>query len=272
MMRSLWTAASGMISQQTNVDTISNNIANVNTIGYKKETAEFKSLLYQTIQERTTSANGETKPIGAQVGLGVRNSSITSIFKQGNMTETEIDTDFAIDGDGFFQVMGMDGETYYTRNGKFGWAVGNDGMLLANSDGLPVLDTYGVPIELDAAEYDMSKVTIDTNGILYYPDETGNPASLDIQIGLVQFSNPAGLTKEGDTLLAVSEASGEPVLEAESDTRKKSVIRQGYLEASNVQIVDEMVNLIVAQRAYEMNSKAIIASDEMLQQANQLKR
>ncbi len=272
MMRSLWTAASGMISQQTNVDTISNNIANVNTIGYKKETAEFKSLLYQTIQAKTTSANGETKPIGAQVGLGVRNSSITSIFRQGNITETEIGTDLAIDGKGFFQIMGADGETYYTRNGKFGWAVGTNGMLLANSDGHPVLDTYGDPIELDAEEYDLTKITIDSNGKLNYPNATNNDEPLDIQIGLVQFSNPAGLNKEGDTLLAATEASGEPVLEAESDTVEKSVIRQGWIESSNVQIVEEMVNLIVAQRAYEMKSKAIVASDEMLQQANQLKR
>ena len=168
--------------------------------------------------------------------------------------------------------MGADGETYYTRNGKFGWAVGTNGMLLANSDGHPVLDTYGDPIELDAEEYDLTKITIDSNGKLNYPNATNNDEPLDIQIGLVQFSNPAGLNKEGDTLLAATEASGEPVLEAESDTVEKSVIRQGWIESSNVQIVEEMVNLIVAQRAYEMNSKAIVASDEMLQQANQLKR
>lgn len=272
MMRSLWTAASGMISQQTNVDTISNNLANVNTIGYKKETAEFKSLLYQTIQSKTTSANGETKPVAAQIGLGVRNSAINTIFKQGNITPTEIDTDFAIDGDGFFQVMGVDGEKYYTRNGSFGWAVGNSGMVLANSDGLPVLDTYGDLIELDFTEYDISKISIDSDGFVCYEDEKNNPVSIDIQIGLAQFSNPGGLTKAGDSLYKESDASGEPIYEADSDTIKKSVIRQGYLESSNVQIVDEMVNLIVAQRAYEMNSKAITASDEMLQQANQLKR
>lgn len=115
MVRSLWTAASGMRAQQTNVDTISNNFANVNTIGYKKETNQFKSLLYQTIQAKTTSANGDTKPVGAQVGLGVKNAAITSIFKQGNINTTEVDTDFAIEGKGFFTVQGLDGETYYTR-------------------------------------------------------------------------------------------------------------------------------------------------------------
>ena len=272
MMRSLWTAASGMISQQTNVDTISNNIANVNTTGYKKETAEFKSLLYQTIQAKTTSANGETKPVGAQVGLGVRTSSITSIFEQGNMNETQVDTDFAIEGDGFFSVRGLDGETYYTRHGSFKWTVGPNGVMLANSDGLPVLDTTGVAIELDPNEYDISKVVVWGNGSICYPDEQNNAKPIGIQMALTQFSNPAGLEKEGDSLYRTSEASGDPVLEVEDDELKKSRLRQGYLEASNVQLVDEMVNLIVAQRAYEMNSKAIVASDEMLSQANNLKR
>lgn len=274
MMRSLWTAASGMIAQQTNVDTISNNIANINTTGYKKETAEFKSLLYQTIQSKTTSANGETKPVGAQVGLGVRNSSITTVFVQGTPTETGQNTDFAIVGDGFFQVEGLDGQTYYTRNGSFVWAVGSGtNMILLNKDGLPILDTNGDTIELDSEEYDMSKVSIDVNGYICYPDEENNQQQqLGVQVGLVQFPNPAGLSKEGDSLYAVSDASGEPIFEADNDNLKKSQIRQGYLEASNVQLVDEMVNLIVAQRAYEMNSKAITASDEMLQQANQLKR
>lgn len=134
MVRSLWTGATGMNAQQLNVDNISNNLANVNTTGYKTEVMEFKSLLYQTIQTKTTTANGEEKPIGAEVGLGVRNSSIMSVFTQGNMTATEIDTDFAINGDGFFAIQGEDGNTYYTRNGRFIFAVGTDGMTLTNSE------------------------------------------------------------------------------------------------------------------------------------------
>ena len=141
MMRSLWTAASGMIAQQSNVDTISHNLSNVNTTGYKSQRAEFKSLLYQNMQTRTTTANGENKPVPAQVGLGTRIASINSSYTQGAMQSTENDTDFAIDGDGFFAVRGDDGETYYTRNGCFFWAMGPTGTTLCNSDGYPVLDS-----------------------------------------------------------------------------------------------------------------------------------
>lgn len=272
MMRSLWTAASGMTSQQIAVDVIANNLANVNSTGYKTQTAQFKTLLYQTSQAITTSANGATKPVGAQVGLGVRNSAIATIFRQGNMRETEVDTDFAINGDGFFQVQDANGQILYTRNGSFTWSPMGDGaMMLCNSEGYGLLDSMGAPITLDA-EYDMSKVTIDTTGTLCYPGETGQPESLGIQIGLVQFSNPGGLEKASDSTYIETEASGPAVYEADNDEIKKSVLRQGWLEASNVNVADEMVNLIVAQRAYEMNSKAITASDEMLQQANQLKR
>ena len=271
MMRSLWTAASGMRAQQTNVDTISNNLANVNTTGYKKETAEFKSLLYQTIQAKTTSANGDIKPVGAQVGLGVKNSTITSIFKQGNITQTEVDTDFAIQGNGFFTIQDLNGEVVYTRNGSFNWATSETGVILANSDGLPVLDMDGATIEFDTEEYDVSKISIDADGRVCYPDETGNAQELGIQIGLVQFANPSGLEKQGGSLYRATEASGEPVYENEG-VLERSIVKQGYIERSNVQVVDEMVNLIVAQRAYEMNSKAITTSDEMMSQANQLKR
>ena len=122
MMRSLWTAATGMIAQQSNVDTISHNLSNVNTVGYKSQRAEFKSLLYQNMQTRTTTANGENKPVPAQVGLGTRVAAITSIYTQGAMQASENDTDFAIDGDGFFAVRAEDGNVYYTRNGSFFWA------------------------------------------------------------------------------------------------------------------------------------------------------
>lgn len=271
MVRSLWTGATGMIAQQLNVDNIANNLANVNTTGYKSEEMEFKSLLYQTIQTKSTTANMEHKPIGAEVGLGVRNSSITSIFTQGSLFETGLATDMAIDGNGFFGVRGADGNTYYTRNGHLGFAVGNEGMTLTTSDGLPVLSNSGEPIVLDSDTI-VSKVTIDKNGTLYYPDEDGNAKSLDITIGMWQFNNPAGMDKEGDSLYSVTAASGEAMNEASNTNLTKSYLKQRYLEGSNVQIADEMVNLIVAQRAYEMNSKVITTSDEMLQQANQLKR
>lgn len=270
MVRSLWSAATGMIAQQNNVDTIANNLANVNTTGYKAESNEFKSLLYQTIQTKTTTANGAQKPISAQVGLGVRNSSITSHFTQGAFLESANIFSFAIGGDGFFGIKGEDGNTYYTRNGNFNMSIGVDGMTLTDTDGHPVLDTEGNPIVVDE-DLIASRITISADGTLMYPDEDNNPQSLDIQIGLWQFQNPAGLNKVGDTLYSVTAASGEAINEADNDDVQKSTVRQGYLEGSNVQVADEMVNLIVAQRAYELNSKAITTTDEMMQTANQLK-
>ncbi len=272
MVRSLWSAASGMIAQQTNVDTIANNLANVNTTGYKTQQNQFKSLLYQDIQARTTSGNMETKPTGAQVGLGVRNAAITSVFKQGNMRDSERDTDFAIEGEGFFAVRGEDGETYYTRNGSFVWAINSgSGVTLTNSDGLKVLDTKGQPIEL-GNNYVTNRIQVDARGQICYPDKTGKTVPIGVAIGAFQFNNPTGLTKAGDSLYAVSDASGPALNEATNNQVKKSRFLQGYLEASNVQVADEMVNLIVAQRAYELNSKAITASDQMMQQANQLRQ
>ena len=272
MVRSLWTAATGMIAQQTNVDTIANNLANVNTVGYKTEVNEFRSLLYQNIQTKTTKEDGTLKPVGAQVGLGVRNSAITSIFKQGSLLDSESDSAFAVEGKGFFSIKADDGNTYYTRNGNFQWTLGVGGTnMLANMDGLPVLDSTGKPIEL-AQNYVTSRVTITQDGEICYPDEENNPQPLGIKMGLYQFSNPAGLEKEADGLFSQTAASGPAMNEATNSSLQKSNLVQGYLEGSNVQVVDEMVNMIVAQRAYELNSKAITASDEMMQQANNLRR
>lgn len=270
MMRSLWNAASGMISQQTNLDTISNNLANVNTTGYKTERNEFKSLLYQTLQKDSTNAEGEAKPVGVQVGLGVRSSAITSKFKQGPLLESEGSYDFAIEGEGFFQVQRSDGTIAYTRNGALKGSMGVDGVTLCTAEGELILDTAGQPIVLEI-ERDISKITFDEYGNLLYPDETGNAQLIGKQFGLVQFNNPAGLEKLSDSLLKESAASGTPRAEGEDTAIQRSKLHHGYLEGSNVQAVDEMVNLIIAQRAYEMNSKAITASDEMLQQANNLR-
>lgn len=271
MVRSLWTAATGMIAQQTNVDVIANNLANVNTTGYKSQVNEFKNLLYQTLQTDTTSANGENKPTSAQVGLGVRNSSINSIFKEGSMLASEGANDYAIDGKGFFAVRGEDGNTYYTRNGNFEFTLATNGNMLASTEGLPVLDAQGNPIIL-GNEYVLSRLEVDANGQLCYPDANENLQPIGITIGLFQFNNPNGLEKLDDSLYRQSASSGAPINEATNNQVERSSIIQGYLEGSNVQVVDEMVNMIVAQRAYEMNSKAITASDEMLQQANNLKR
>lgn len=275
MVRALWSGATGMIAQQNNVDTIANNIANVNTIGYKTEVNEFKSLLYQNLQTRTTSANGETKPVGAQVGLGVRNAAITSQFKQGAFLASENDAALAINGEGFFAVRGEDQQIYYTRNGNFNWAIGpNNTLALTNSDGLLVMNTNGAPITVpNNNEYYTSQIEIDDNGQLWYPDAENNMQMIaGMQVGTWQFQNPAGLLKQGDSLFKVTDASGPAINEATAPNIERSQIRQGYIENSNVQVADEMVNLIIAQRAYEMNSKVIQASDTMMQEANELRR
>lgn len=272
MMRSLYTAASGMMAQQTGVDIIANNLANVNTVGYKRESTEFKSLLYQNLQAKTTSANGENKPVSAQVGLGSRVSAVTSHYTQGAINATDRNTDFAIEGNGFFAIVDVNtDETLYTRNGSFAFSTAAEGHMLCTSDGNPVLGSDGNPIVL-SNEYNISKVTVDTDGNLLYPDEDNNPAQMGIKIGLFQFANPAGLEKTGNSLLRETDASGVPLNEDYDDIGKKSTLRQGYLEASNVQVATEMVNLITAQRAYELCSKAITTSDTMMEQANNLKR
>ena len=283
MVRTLWTAASGMIGQQVNVDTIANNLANVNTTGYKTETNEFKSLLYQTLQTKTTTANGANKPIGAQVGLGVRNASITSHFTQGAYLASESSTAFAIGGEGLFAVqtgpnpnVATGQDVRFTRNGNFVFALGDQAgntLKLTDSDGHPVLTTTGQPIQIDANQYKADRITVDASGQLCYPDAQNNAQPIPgMIIGLYQFQNPSGLNKEGDALYSVTAASGQPINEATDNRVKKSEIRQGYLEGSNVQVADEMVNLIIAQRAYEMNSKAVQAADTMMQEANELRR
>ena len=268
-MRALYTAATGMIAQQSNVDNISNNLSNVNTVGYKQEKMEFKSLLYQTIQTRTTSANGEEKPISAQVGLGTRVASNTSIYTQGSLMASENATDFAISGDGFFAVRGADGKTYYTRAGDFVWSVNAGNTLtLCTNEGYPVLDSNNQPINLPAG-ISAEKVIVSENGKIGYTNAAGNYVDMNQTIGLFQFNNPSGLEKVGTNLLAVTPASGNAMNESTTANLTKSKVLQNYLEGSNVQVADEMVNLIIA---YQLNSKAITTSDEMLEQANNLKR
>ena len=271
MIRSLWTAASGMKAQQTNVDTISNNLANINTTGYKSEKVEFQSLLYQTMQDVSYDSEGDVKPIPAQVGLGVKSGAITSQFTQGAMIASDNPFDFAIDGDGFFRVQMADGSIGYTRNGSLKMSVDTDGMTLATSEGYPLLDTNGNKITV-SDEYNTALLELDASGNLCYPDENNNMQKIGVQISLAQFNNPSGLTKCADSIFKESAASGVPRLEGEDGNLTPSTVRQGYLEGSNVQAADEMVNLIIAQRAYEMNSKAITASDELLQQANNLRK
>lgn len=270
MVRSLWTAATGMTAQQTNVDTIANNLANVNTTGFKKQNTQFQSLLYSKLQTKTTDNNGDPKPVIGQVGSGTKVSGLVSRFTQGNLTETGNEYDMAISGNGFFMVELPGGEIGYTRNGSFNMNIGVNGTTLSTSSGNAVLSTTGEAVVVPE-EYDISKITVDNEGNLCYPDETNNPAPIGIQIALVQFNNPSGLENVSNSIYKETANSGEPRYEVTDGALKKSTIVTRYLESSNVQTVDEVVNLIVAQRAYEMNSKIITASDEMLQQANNLR-
>ncbi len=259
-----------MIAQQDAVDTISNNLSNVNTTGYKKETVEFKTLLYSKLQTKTTDNNGNPKPVIGQVGAGVRTASITSRYTQGALNTTGNTYDFALDGDGFFQVQMPDGSIAYTRNGAFNMSIGNEGLTLCTSDGYPVLNDQGEAIVFDLS-MESSNFSIDEEGNFWYQNADKTVKDLNVRFGVVQFSNPTGLVKLSGSLLQASDASGEAMAESDNTQLKATRVLSGYLEGSNVETVDEMVNLIVAQRAYEMNSKVITASDQMLQQANNLR-
>jgi flagellar basal-body rod protein FlgG len=277
MVRSLWSAATGMNAQQINVDTISNNLANVNTTGYKAQGAQFKSLLYQELQTVTTTANGDPKPTNSQVGLGVRTSTINQFFSQGSFLTSDNPAALAIGGDGFFSYYDTDGTTkLYTRNGNFTWALAENGgtdLVLTTAEGNKVLDINDQEIRVDGNRV-ASRITIGGDGKVYYPDDQGVPQQIgNLQIGLWQFPNREGLERVGSAAWKETAASGVAINENEANgNMKRSELVQGYLEGSNVNVATEMVNLIVAQRAYEMNSTAIQTTDQMMQTANSLKR
>ena len=264
MMRALWTASSGMTAQQLNVDTIANNLANVNTTGYKKERAEFKDLLYVSLF-RAEVVDGQGRPVGLQVGHGVRPSAIVKNFTQGSMQATGNPLDFAIDGDGFFVVRDQNDNLFYTRDGSFKLSIDGEEASLVTSAG------YFVQVESADAELgsDINEITIDDSGMLMVRRNDGTLDEIGV-VDLVRFVNPAGLESVGGNLYRPTTASGEPI-EAEEPGANGRII-QSFLEASNVQVVEEMVKLITAQRAYEINSKSVQTADEMLQIANNLRR
>jgi flagellar basal-body rod protein FlgG len=267
MMRSLWTAASGMKAMQFSVDTIANNLANVSTTAYKKQKPEFEDLFYATMQ-RAYSAENAQRPVNLQVGHGVVSRATVRDFSPGNLEQTGNKLDMAIEGDGFFAIRGADGNIYYTRDGSFKVAMTDYGKMLTNSSGYPVLDMDGFEIYFDG---DMQNYEIQPSGEITYKDpETGVSLPTGQFIGLFKFENPMGLEAVGSNLYRSNSATGEPILSI--DTENPSTIRNYFLESSNVQIVEELVKLITAQRAYELNSKAITTSDEMLQTANNIRR
>jgi flagellar basal-body rod protein FlgG len=262
MIRALWTAASCMTAQQLNNDVIANNLANVNTTGFKRGRVDFQDLMYQTITPAGTSnTSGSQIPVGIQVGHGTRPIAIQRMFAQGDYQETGNPLDLVIEGDGFFQVMMPDGNIAYTRAGSF--KQDSQGRIVT-SDGFVMKDQISIPQDtLDIA------ITSDGTVQASLPGQT-TPQQLGV-IELARFTNPAGLSSIGRNLYMPTAASGTPIT-GTPGMNGFGTIGQRFLEMSNVKVVEEMVNLIVAQRAYEINSKAIQTADEMLSIANNLRR
>jgi len=261
MLRALWTAASGMQSQQTNIDVIANNLANVNTTGFKKSRADFQDLMYQN--QKTTgspSTNTTQVPTGIQIGLGTRLAAVTKLFTAGSLTQTGNSLDMAIQGNGFFQVLMPDGTTSYSRAGAF--KQDSQGRIVT-SDGYPLLPEIVIPTNATTINIGNDGTVSITQPGQSAPSNIGN-------IQLAQFPNPAGLAALGQNLFQQTESSGNPTT-ATPGLTGMGTISQGFLEMSNVDVASEMVNMIVGQRAYEINSKAVQAADEMLQTANNMK-
>lgn len=264
MVRSLWTAATGMNGQQANMDVISNNLSNVNTTGYKQQRVEFEDLIYQNVKLAGTPATEDTvTPVGIQQGSGVKLAATQRIMKQGSLQNTGVDTDVAIVGEGFFRVQKYDGSYAYTRDGSF--KIDSNGQLV-NSNGLRMQPEVILP-----EGYDVSTLNITQTGRISVKVNGGNEPVEVGQLELFRFPNSVGLQADGDNLFVQTNASGEafggrPGYDGFGDTRHK------FLEMSNVSVVNEMVQMIVSQRAYEFNSKAIQTSDTMLSTAVNLKR
>ncbi len=262
MMRSLWTAASGMVAQQANIDVISNNLANVNTTGFKKSRTDFQDLMYQNMRQAgATTGDDNQVPTGIQIGLGVRQVATQKIYTEGSFQSTGSELDMAIEGDGFFQISMPDGTINYTRDGSF--KRDSTGRIVT-SDGYPLEPAITIPTEATA-------IAVSSEGVVTatIPGQT-DPQELG-QLQLARFVNPSGLDSLGRNLLKETAASGAAVV-TNPGTDGAGTVVQKYVEMSNVQVVEEMVNMIVAQRAYEMNSKAITTSDAMLETAANLKR
>ncbi|HET6419124.1 MAG TPA: flagellar basal-body rod protein FlgG [Geobacteraceae bacterium] len=260
MIRALWTAASGMQAQQLNIDVISNNLANVNTAGFKKSRADFQDLMYQNLKTTGAPSTSSTQTAGIQVGLGVTPAAVTKEFTPGNITQSGNQLDLAIEGDGFFQIQMPDGTTAYSRAGSFK----KDGQgRIVNSDGYPMMPEIVIPANV-------SSITIGNDGTVSVTQAGQSTPTTVGTIQLASFSNPAGLTSMGHNLYQATDASGN----ANTGTPGQNglgTVSQGFLEMSNVNVMEEMVNMIVSQRAYEINSKAVQAADQMLQTTNNMK-
>jgi len=266
MVRSLWTGASGMIGQQANIDVISNNLANVNTHGYKKQRADFEDLLYQTIRTAGTPATEDTViPVGIQMGHGVKLADTQRVFAQGSLQETGVPTDIAIANEGFFRIQMHDGSYAYTRNGNF--KVDNNGRMVT-SNGYWLIPDIIMP---DQFLPNTINITKDGRVSVQIPQD-GELVEVDVgRIELYRFPNPVGLSTIGENLFKTTQASGDAI-PGTPGYEGMGTLEHKFLEMSNVAVVQEMVNLIIAQRAYEFNSRTIQTSDNMLGTATTLKR
>ena len=264
MMRSLWTAASGMVGQQFNIDTISNNLSNVNTTGFKKQRAEFEDLLYQTVLMAGTPATEITEiPTGIQVGHGVKVAATQKMFEQGSLQNTENKLDMALEGEGFFKIRLYDGSVAYSRDGSFKL---DSNRQIVTSNGYLLEPPVIMP-----ENFIMNTLSISQDGRMTV-NIVGEEDPIEVaQMEVYRFVNPAGLSSIGGNLYKTTPASGEEI-PGQPAFEGMAKIHQGFLEMSNVKVVEEMVNMIVAQRAYEVNSKAIQTSDSMLGTAIGLKR
>jgi flagellar basal-body rod protein FlgG len=263
MIRALYSAASGMTAQQMNVDNIAHNLANANTVGFKARRTQFQDLLYQNVIQPGASAGAQTVvPSGLQLGLGTRPVSNEIIFSPGNPQQTDNPFDLVIQGRGFFQIRQASGDLAYTRAGAF--HLDRDGNLVT-AQGDPLEPQITIP-------QDAQSVTIASDGTVSYVQPGQTAAQLGGQIQLANFANPAGLNSLGGNLYAPTDASGDPVVGNPGGQEGIGTLLQGYLEQSNVSVVEEFINLIVSQRAYEANSKVVKAADDMYSQINNLTR
>jgi flagellar basal-body rod protein FlgG len=260
MIRSLWIAKTGLDAQQTQMDVISNNLANVSTNGFKRSRAVFEDLLYQTLRQPGAQSSQQTQlPSGLQVGTGVRPVATVKQFGQGNLQQTGNQLDLAVNGQGFFQVLLPDGTTGYTRDGSF--QVDSTGQIVT-SNGFPVQPAITIPPNAQS-------ITVGQDGTV---SVTQAGSANAVQVGSIQlanFVNVAGLQANGQNILVETAASGTPSTNAPG-TNGLGMLNQGYVETSNVNVVEELVSMIQTQRAYEINSKAIQTSDQMLQRLSQL--
>ena len=263
MIRALYSAASGMSAQQINVDNIAHNLANANTTGYKARRAQFQDLLYQSIvQPGSASGQQTTVPTGMQIGLGTRASSNEILFTQGQFSQTENPLDLVIQGKGFFQIRRPSGELAYTRSGAF--HLDRDGNMVT-SDGNPIEPAITIPATAQ-------QISIGQDGTVSYTLQGQSAAQQAGQIQLANFANPAGLNSLGGNLYTPTDASGDATVGTPGGQEGLGTVLQGYTEQSNVSVVEEFINLIVAQRGYEANSKVVKAADDMYQQVNNLTR